>query len=273
MEIDFANYLNMAVDAVVTYAPRLIGGIAVLVIGFWVSKKLSRIASLSLEKSSLSPEITSFLISMFDLAIKLSVILFAAGMVGFDTSAIVGVLAAAGFAIGLALQGGLGNFASGIIILVFKPYKVGDWIDIDGKFGKVEEIQIFNTLLGTPGQKTLIIPNGQITENVVTNFSKKGSIRLELTVNMPYEQSFPEVEKIIHEVMAANPLILKEPEPMVGLEAYDTHFLVVGVKPFVNPDDFWEVTYQLHRDIKKAFSVNGIKMAYSEGVELGTIGE
>lgn len=209
---------------------------------------------------------------MFDMVLKLSVILFAAGIAGFDTSALVGILAAAGFAIGLALQGGLGNFASGIIILVFKPYRVGDWIELDGKFGKVEEIQIFNTLLGTPGKKTLIIPNGQITENVVTNFSKKGAIRLELEVSMPYEESFPKIERIIQEVMATNNKIMSEPAPLVGIENYESHFLVIGVKPFVNPDDFWEVTYELNKDIKKAFSDNDVKMAYSEGVELGKIG-
>lgn len=262
----------MATDTVIKYAPSLIGAVLVLFVGFWLIKKVSKIANSSLEKSTLSPEITSFLISMFDMVLKLSVILFAAGIAGFDTSALVGILAAAGFAIGLALQGGLGNFASGIIILVFKPYRVGDWIELDGKFGKVEEIQIFNTLLGTPGKKTLIIPNGQITENVVTNFSKKGAIRLELEVSMPYEESFPKIERIIQEVMATNNKIMSEPAPLVGIENYESHFLVIGVKPFVNPDDFWEVTYELNKDIKKAFSDNDVKMAYSEGVELGKIG-
>lgn len=272
MNIDISEYFSMATDTVIKYAPSLIGGILVLFIGFWAVKKISKIANAGLKESSLSPEITSFLISMFDMVLKVAVILFAAGIAGFNTSALVGILAAAGFAIGLALQGGLGNFASGIIILVFKPYKVGDWIDLDGKFGKVEEIQIFNTLLGTPGKKTLIIPNGQITENVVTNFSKKGAIRLELEVTMPYEESFPKIERIIQEVMSKNDSIMREPAPLVGIEKYESHFVVVGVKPFVNPDDYWEVTYELNKEIKKAFSANDVKMAYSEGVELGKIG-
>ena len=272
MGIDIQKYFSRASEAVILYAPSLIGAVLVLVVGFWVIKKLSGVAHSSLRKSSLSPEITSFLISMFDLVLKISILLFAAGIAGFDTSALIGILAAASFAVGLALQGGLGNFASGIIILVFKPYKVGDWIDIEGKFGKVEEIQIFNTLLGTPGKKTLIIPNGQITENIVTNYSKKGAIRLALEVSMSYEESFPKIERIIQEVMAKNDKIKRSPEPLVGIEKYESHFLVIGVKPFVNPDEYWDVTYELNRAIKKAFSENGVKMAYSEGVELGSIG-
>ena len=272
MDIDFQSYYKLAVDSVVTFAPKLLAAIAVLVVGFWIVKKLSDVTKKGLTSSSLSPEITSFLISMFDLVLKLAVILFAAGFVGFDISAIIGLLAAAGFAIGLALQGGLANFASGIVILVFKPYQVGDWIQIDDKFGKVEEIQIFNTLLGTPGYKTLIIPNGQITENVVTNYSKKGKIRLELEIAMPYEESFPKVKKVLLDVLDKNQYALKEPAPLVGIENYDTHNSIVGVKPFVQPEDYWDAVYEINAAIKAALSTNNIQMAYSEGVELGKIG-
>lgn len=273
MEIDINKYFTSATDTVITYAPSLIGAIAVLVIGFWVIKKVSKVIQLSLSHSTLSGEITSFLISLIDIVLKVSIILFAAGIAGFDTSALVGILAAAGFAVGLALQGGLGNFASGIIILVFKPYRVNDWIAIDDKFGKVEEIQIFNTILVTPGLKTLIIPNGQITENIVTNFSKKGHIRLEIEVSMPYAESFPKVKTIIEEVLSSNPNILPAPIPLVGIEKYDTHNIIIGVKPYVHPDEYWDATYAIHQAIKTAFFKNGVKMAYSEGVELGTIGE
>lgn len=272
MEFDFEKYANAAIDAVVSFAPNFFMAIAAFVIGFWLVKKISSITEKALKTSSLSPEITSFLISMFDLVLKLAVVLFAAGFLGFDISAIIGLLAAAGFAIGLALQGGLGNFASGIIILVFKPYKVGDWIQINDKFGKVEEIQIFNTLLGTPGYKTLIIPNGQITENVVTNYSQKGKIRLELEVSMPYEESFPKVKSVLLDVLVKNKYVLDDPKSLVGIEKYDSHNIIVGVKPFVKPEDYWDAVYEINGEIKAALSENKIQMAYSEGVELGEIG-
>jgi len=157
--------------------------------------------------------------------------------------------------------------------LIFKPYKIGDWIDVQDKFGKVEEIQIFNTIIVTPGQKTLIIPNGQVVENIVTNFSKKGYVRLELNVTMPYAESFPKVKEIIREELKACPLIIQDLEPEIGIETYDSHNLVLAVRPFVRPDDFWEVTFDVHERIKAAFSKKGIKVAYSEGVEMGSIGD
>lgn len=273
MEVDINKYLTTATDTVILYAPKLLSAVLILFVGFWIAKRLSKVMRLSLNRSTLSDEITSFLISLIDIVLKVAILLFAAGIAGFDTSALVGILAAAGFAIGLALQGGLGNFASGIIILVFKPYRVNDWISIDDKFGKVEEIQIFNTILVTPGLKTLIIPNGQITENIVTNYSKKGHIRLEIEVTMPYAESFPKVKNIIENVLAQNSNVLPDPVPLVGIEKYDSHNVVIGVKPYVHPDEYWDATYAIHQAIKRAFFENGIKMAYSEGVELGTIGE
>ena len=182
-------------------------------------------------------------------------------------------MAAAGFAVGLALQGFLGNFASGITIVFFKPYKVDDWVEISDKFGKVKSIQIFNTIIVTPGNKTLIIPNGQVTDNIITNFSELGYIKLELEVVMPYEESFPKVKKIIREVLDTTPKILKEPEPEIGIVTYDSHSIVLGVRPYIVADDYWDVTYAVYERIKNAFSKNNIQVAYSEGVELGNIGD
>ncbi|MEM1122123.1 MAG: mechanosensitive ion channel family protein, partial [Bacteroidota bacterium] len=192
---------------------------------------------------------------------------------GFDASSLVAVLAAAGFAVGLALQGFLGNFASGITIVFFKPYKVGDWVSVADQFGKVESIQIFNTILITPGKKTLIIPNGQVTDNVITNFSTRGHIRLELTVTMPYAESFPKVRQTILTALKDVPNIINNPEPEIGIESYDSHNIIIAVRPFINPDDYWDATFDTHAHIKKAFNAAGIQVAYSEGVELGPIGE
>jgi len=171
------------------------------------------------------------------------------------------------------LQGSLSNFAAGILILIFKPYKVGDWIDVQDKFGKVEEIQVFSTLIVTPGQKTLIIPNGQVVESIVTNFSKKGYVRLELNVTMPYAESFPKIKEIIREELKKAPLVLQDMEPEIGIESYDSHSIILAVRPFAKPDDFWEVTFDVHERIKAAFNQHGIQVAYSEGVEMGKIGE
>ncbi len=273
MEINIQHYFKSAIDAIISFAPGMAMAIITIVVGFWLANKLTRLVEISLTKSNISGGVQSFMTSLVSNLLKLLIILIAAGILGFDLTAIVGILAAAGFAVGLALQGGLGNFASGIIILLFKPYQVGDWIEVEDKFGRVEEIQIFNTIMVTPGLKSLIIPNGQITENIVTNFSKKGMTRLELRVGIPYAESFPKVKSILETVVAENPRVLRTPEPEIGIEEYDTHYITVGVKPFVLPDDFWPATYELNQAIKNAFHKNKVQMAYSEGVELGDIGE
>ncbi|MCB0707603.1 MAG: mechanosensitive ion channel family protein [Saprospiraceae bacterium] len=243
-----------------------------MIIGFWLVKRFGLLIHRSLDRAKVSPEISTFLTSLLDIIFKFIVLLFAAGVIGFQVSSLVAVLAAAGFAVGLALQGFLGNFASGITIVFFKPYKVGDWVEISDKFGQVDSIQIFNTTLTTPGQKTLIIPNGQVTDSVITNFSTRGHMRLELSVTIPYEESFPRVKPIILNALKEIPAILTEPEPLVGIEAFDTHNIIVSVRPFIRPDDYWEVTFDAYSAIKKAFNENNIKVAYSEGIELGKIG-
>jgi len=150
---------------------------------------------------------------------------------------------------------------------------VGDWVQVADQFGKVEAIQIFNTTLVTPGKKTLIVPNGQVTDNVITNFSTKGNIRLELNVSMPYAESFPKVKRVILDALKDVPNIVNDPEPEVGIESYDSHNIILAIRPFIHPDDYWDATYDTLGRVKKAFHENGIQVAYSEGVELGPIGD
>ena len=171
------------------------------------------------------------------------------------------------------IQGFMGNFASGLTIIFFKPYKVGDWVQISGTFGRVKSIEIFSTNLVTPGDKTLIIPNGKVTDDTIINYSKRGKIRIELQVTMPYEESFPRVKSLILEALKESNLILQEPEPLVGIESFDSHNIVVGIRPYILPDNFWESTFEVYALVKRAFMKNDIKVAYSEGVELGPIGD
>lgn len=267
------TYLETGVEMVMAYAPKVGLAILMLIIGLKVINRIAKLAVKAMAKAGLNENILPFISSLVGISLKLLLIFSVAGVVGIDTASFVAVLAAAGFAVGLALQGSLSNFAAGILILIFKPYKVGDWIDVQDKFGKVEEVQIFNTIIVTPGQKTLIIPNGQVVESVVTNFSKKGYTRLELNVTMPYAESFPKVKEIIREELKKSPLVIQDMEPEIGIETYDSHNIVLAVRPFVRPDDFWEVTFDVHERIKAAFNKNGIQVAYSEGVEMGKIGE
>lgn len=268
-----SKYLSTATDSVITYLPSVIGAILVLWIGFKVIHKIMVFVEKLLAKSSLSETLKPFILSVLGIILKVAVILAAAGIAGVDLSIFATIIGASVLAIGLSLQGSLGNLASGLLVLTIKPYKVNDWIEVNEKFGKVTEIGIFNTTVVTPGNKTLIIPNSLMTSDVITNHSARGVIRLEISVTMPYAESFPNVKQIIIHAISTIPNILDTPKPEIGIEGYDSHSIQVAVRPYVNPDDFWEVTFACYENIKKAFHDNNIKVAYSEGVEMGSIGE
>lgn len=269
---DIEKYFDTAVQGVMSYAPKVLAAILILWVGFKVIKRVIKFIQNLIDKSSLSPELSSFISALVDVLLKGLLILMVAGIVGVDTTSFVALLAAMGFAVGMALQGSLANFASGILILIFKPYKVGDYVDMADKFGKVISIQIFHTVVESPGNKTHVVPNGKVLEDAITNMSTKGSVRLELTVAMPYSESFAKIKKIILAELVKNDLVLKSPEPEVGIINYDSHYIEIAVWPYVDPEDFWEAQFAIYAQIKKAFHENDVKMAYSEGVELGAIG-
>lgn len=270
---DASDWVMLLGEYAKEYLPKIGLAIGILIIGFWIVKRLNKIIATALEKSSLDNEVSSFLSSSCSIILKLIVVLAAASIAGIEITAILGLLATAGVAIGLALQGSLANFAAGLLIMVFKPYRLGDWVEIQDKFGKVEDIQIFNTKIVSPGQKTLIIPNGQVIEGVVTNFSEKGVVRMELEVCMPYAESFPKVRQIILDSLKTIPEVLQEPAPEIGIVNYDSHSIGIAIRPFVKPDDFWDVKFETYRKIKEAFHKAGVQVAYSEGIELGKIGD
>ena len=272
-DIKLQQYLEFFTNWAIVLIPKLLIAVLIIVIGLFVVKRLNRMIRIAFDKANMGIEVTDFLTSLIDIFLKASVFLLAASIIGFQVSTLLGVLAAAGFAVGLALQGFLGNFAAGLTILFFKPYRVGDWVKVSDHFGKVKTIQIFNTTLETPNDKTLVIPNGQVTDNIITNFSTKGNIRLELTVTMPYAESFPKVKQVIEEALASCDKILKEPAAQIGIESYDSHSIIVAVRPYIHPDDYWQATFEVYGAIKHFFSRNKIQAAYSEGVELGTIGD
>lgn len=274
MDLDKLNeYLLVAQEKVVFFLPKIILAGLIFWIGFKVVKKLVEWVGVVLEKAGFSATLRPFLSSTVSVLLKGAVLFTIASVIGADLTGLVAILAAAGFAVGMALQGSLGNFASGILILTLKPYKIGDWIQLDDKFGRVEEIGIFSTDVLTPGNKILIIPNSKVTDNVVTNYSEKGMIRLEVTVTMPYAESFPKVQNIIENALLTVPKVLKEPKPEIGISNFDSHNIELLVRPYVVPDDYWEVTFNTNKAIKKAFSAHGINVAYSEGIEIGAIGE
>ncbi len=273
MDNNLIHYWNIAKEKIILYSPRVLLGLFILWLGLKLIKKTVPVLDAVFKKAKFSDNIRPFLISIIGVVLKTALLFVVAGIVGIELSIFATIIAASVFAIGMALQGSLGNFASGLIVLSLKPYEVDDYIRVGDYFGKVEEIGVFNTTIITPGKKTLIIPNSLITGDVVTNFSKKGIIRLELEVSMPYSEDFPKVKQIIRDALEPIDKILKDQPLDIGIVQFDSHNIKLNVLPFVKPDDFWEVTYHAYRNIKNAFSEHGIQVAYSEGVEMGSIGK
>ncbi len=260
-------------EALFDFLPNLIGALLVLWIGLKVIKKLHQIIQRLLDKVNMSQALKPFLLSLLDVSLKIFLFLTVAGIIGFNTSSLMALVAAMGFAVGMALQGSLGNFAAGVMLLIFKPYKVGDVIEVDGYQGKVTEIQIFNTLLTTPDGRNVIVPNSKASGDTIVNHSSDGSIRVDVFTYMPYEEDFEKIEKLLKNALADHPKILHDLKTAVDIESYESHSIKLGIFVYCHPDDYWPVYYDINRIIKKTFGAHGIKVAYSEGVELGTIGK
>lgn len=171
----------------------------------------------------------------------------------------------------MALQGTLGNLASGVMILIFKPYRVYDIVKIHGVEGTVEQIDIFNTIVITYDNKKVIIPNGQAIGDIITNVTEKEYLRVDMFINLPYTESFDHVKQIIMDALLKTDNVLKDPEPFIGIENFDSHGVKIAIFPFCKPEHYWEVYYTAKASVKEALGTNGVKMAYIEGVTFGEI--
>lgn len=269
---EITNYSSQLIELAINYAPKIAMAIIVLLVGLWIINRLSRVAEAAMERGGLSDDIRPFLGSLINVILKVLLIFSVAGIVGIETTSFVAVLAAAGFAVGMALQGSLSNFAAGVMILIFRPYRVGDLIDVEGQMGHVQQIQIFNTIMKTPDNKTVIIPNSMAIGGIITNLSAEKYLRVDINVSMPYKEDFEKVKAIIQKALYETPKVMSEPAPFVGIETFDSHNIVLAVRPYALADDYWDVYFEATKNVKKALGSNGIQVAYSEGIELGDIG-
>ncbi len=259
-------------DMVVTFVPKFIIALFVLFIGLKIINVLIDWGKKLLEKTNVSLELRPFVNSVFSLGLKVILFFIIASIIGIETTKFVAVLGAAFFAIGMGLQGSLGHFAAGILILIFRPYKVGDVVEVQGQLGVVRGIQIINTNIELFDKKMAIIPNGIAISDIVTNHSFEGVVRVDTEISMPYAEDFPKVKKILEDVVKNTPGVLSDPVPFVGIKDFDSHSIRLSVWPFAKVENYWDVLFAVNANLKKAMSEHNIKVAYSEGVELGPIG-
>ncbi len=257
-----AEQISNLMSLLVSWAPKLIGAILVLIIGLWIIGRLMGVIQKAMEKSGLDRDVVPFLTSLISVLFKIMLLISVAGMVGIETTAFVGLLAAGGLAIGMALQGTLGHFASGVLILIFKPYRVGDLVDVQGVVGTVREIQVFNTIIDSLENKKVIIPNGIATSGIMTNLSATDHLRVDLNIAMPYEEDFDKVQKIVKDALRNTPHVLDTPEPVVEIEKFDAHNVLLAVRPFAKCEHYWDVYFGSYKNVKAALGKANIKVAY-----------
>jgi len=248
----------------IEYAPRLALALITLLIGLWVIGGITKLIKLSMERSKVDPTLIPFMSSLVSWVLKVLLFISVASMIGIATTSFVAVLGAAGLAIGLALQGSLANFAGGVLVMVFKPYKVGDLIESQGHLGVVKEVQIFNTILLSPQNKRVIIPNGATSNGSVVNYTVEGRIRVDLTVGVSYDADIDKTKAVLMEVLTSNEKVMQDPAPFVGvLEMADSSVNFV-VRPHCAPADYWDVYFSVNEAMKKALDNNAISIPFPQ---------
>lgn len=258
------NLSNKAIDFSIEHGPSILGAIIVLLIGLWVVNKVVGLAERLMIKRNLDPSLIPFLRSMLNIILKAMLIISVAGMIGIETTSFVAIIGAAGLAVGLALQGTLQNFAGGVLILIFKPYKVGDLVQAQGHLGVVKEIQIFVTILLTPENKTVIIPNGAISNGDITNFTVEGMIRVDLTFGISYDSDIKAARNALMKVMEDHPKVLKNPAPFVGVVELADSSVNLAVRPYSNPNDYWDVYFDVYETGKEALDAANISIPFPQ---------
>lgn len=248
-------------DTMLAWAPKLVAALATLIIGFWIVGAITKMVGKSLKKSGIDGDLVPFLKSLVSVILKVMVVLAAAGVVGVEITAFAALIAGAGLAIGAAMSGTLSHFAAGVMVLIFKPYRVGDLVDIQGVVGHVDEIQVFNTVITSLDGKKVIMPNGIATSGIMTNLTANGKLRVDLNVAMPYEEDFDKVKGIIKGALANVSEKLPD-EPTIEIEKFDENNVLLAVRPYATDATYWDVYFNSYKEIKKAFGAAGIDVAY-----------
>jgi small conductance mechanosensitive channel len=246
------------------YAIKLGTGILVLIIGLWIAGLITNSVKKLMQKKDYDPALQSFLGSMLGMVLKVLVVISALGTLGIEMTSFVAILGAAGLAVGMALSGTLQNFAGGVMILIFKPFRVGDVIEAQGYTGGVSEIQIFNTILKTPDNKTIIIPNGGLSTGSMVNYSTEPRRRVDWTIGIGYGDDVDKARSVIKGMIDADGRILKDPAPAILVSELADSSVNFAVRVWVEAADYWGVFFDMNENVYKTFDKEGLNIPYPQ---------
>ncbi len=247
-----------------SYAPRVIGAILVLILGLFIIGWIGRILDRRMEKRDMDLSLRHFLVSFVKILLKVMLVITAISMIGVQMTSFIAVLGAAGLAVGLALQGSLANFAGGVLILVFKPFKVGDMIEAQGHLGKVAMIQVFNTILKTPDNKTIIIPNGGLSNGSIVNYTTEPERRVDLVFGIGYGDDIKKAKEVLGNVVKKHKKILKKPEPQIVVGELGDSSVNFKVRVWAKGEDYWDVYFEMTEAVKNEFDKNKISIPFPQ---------
>lgn len=262
--MEIQKYTEMAGDLVLEYGLKVLLAIVVLLVGLWVIKRITEGMTKLMVKKNVDPSLTPFLRSMAGIVLKVMLVISVVSMLGVETTSFIAILGAAGLAIGLALSGTLQNFAGGVMILILKPFKVGDFIDAQGHTGTVYEIQIFHTIMKTPDNKTVIIPNGGLSTGSLVNYSTEPTRRVDLSFGIGYTDDIDKAKSILMRLLEEDERVLKDPAPAVAVAELADSSVNFNVRPWVNAGDYWGVYLDMQEKVKKAFDDEGVSIPFPQ---------
>lgn len=254
------NYASLLWNAVLDYSPKIISAFVILIVGIYAIRLITRLIKKIMIKRELDPTLTKFLADILIWALRILLFIAFISKLGVETSSFVAILGAMGLAVGLSLQGSLSNFAGGMLIILFEPFRVGDTIEAQGQIATVLEIQIFVTKLVTANNQTIFIPNGILSNGTIVNYSTQGQRRADLTIAISYETDIKKAKEIIAEVMRSNPKVLTTPAPEVGVKNLTDNAIQLAVRPWAKNEDFGAVFSETLENCKLAFDAAGIEI-------------
>ena len=267
--MDIQKWIDLAIQYGTEYGLKIVMAIAIWVIGKWIIGKLMKLFKKILQKNkNIDVTLERFLSNLVRSLLLVLLIISILGQLGVDTASFAAILAAAGLAIGLALQGSLSNFAGGVLIMLFKPFKVGDLIEAQGELGVVNEIQIFTTKLASPENKEIIIPNGALSNGTIKNYTQLGQLRVDLTIGVSYDADIRETKDALMRAMTVQDKVLKNPAPSVNMGELADSSVNYAVRPWATPDDYWDVYFQTIENCKIELDKAGIEIPYPIQIEI-----
>ncbi len=262
------EYIEKLWTLILNFSPQILTALAILIIGLFLIRFITKLSRKMMAKGGIDVTLQKFLSNLVSWTLKILLFVVVISKLGMETTSFAAILAAAGLAIGLALQGSLANFAGGVLIMIFKPIKIGDLIEAQGEIGVVKEIEIFTTKLTGLSNKEIIIPNGSLSNGNIVNYTSEGTRRVDLIFGVGYDSDIKKTKEVLLNVLTSHPMVLQDPAPTVNVSELADSSINFAVRPWCKTEDYWTVYFDVTENTKEALDAAGIEIPYPHSVEI-----